>query len=176
MNGASEKANCDAYLERIRNRLGENVPLEEALQLTKLISNAVLTVDLLLAELLSDPEVFESCDYDGQFFTPKKGYGWNRAFNGERILQSIDSRLDCFLEKPSNLRKETIEELLDIHVFEIQARLSRWKEYRTLRLFPSPMLAEMMEAYRTTTPEHTTLPEEEQRFFATYESQLGVRT
>ncbi len=173
MKMASNETNLKAYSKSIRDTLDKQLPTPEAVKLAALIDNTALTVDLLLAELLGDPELSERYDYDGQFFTPKDRWGFHRVFDGEHIVRSTEACLNCFLEQPAETRAAFLEEFLATHVFEVQARLTNWKEYRTLHLIPLSVIEEIVKAEKASEP--APLSESEREFFKVYESQLKVR-
>jgi hypothetical protein len=80
--------------------------------------------------ILKGPLVLEFYDYDGKFFTSKRGFGFNLAFGGASAFEWITrDNLDCFRRwRENSLNVDGLMENLSTHICAANVRRMNWEE------------------------------------------------
>jgi hypothetical protein len=166
-------------MDRIRNKLEEFLCPNHADDTAMRIYDVAIEVDGQLDRILQDPLVRRFYEYDGQFFTPKQGWGFHRAFDGIHILKSLsDAILETFFYgRETNFAIEWLMDELGTHQWEATLRRINWEESGTLSLVPKEVLDEIMRRNCQSTIESledTPLSAEERSFFQPFEDQMAA--
>lgn len=164
-------------IERIQKKLEQFVSKEVARETAMWIYALALDVDQEIGRILQDPQVLKLYEYDGQFFTPRSGGGFHRAFDGIHVLQSLtNSTIETFFYGKG--KKHAIQSLMnDLGQDSWSAKIRRmnWEEYHTLNSVPEQVVAEIIKDYRERTrqaEEPPPLSVEEFAFFQFYEEEM----
>lgn len=163
-------------VERITQKLAEFLPPEEARNVALQIRDVALAIDEEIDLLLKDPLVQELYEYDGLFFTLKGSTQFHTAFDGLRLLQSLDnSIIEVFFR--GRKREFSVRWLLDEvskHSWVAQKRRLNWEESQTLGLLRKGTVEEIIKANRSARSRtgEAQLSAEEQAFFRFFEEEM----
>lgn len=172
---------------RIQKILEGFLDKERAYKVTEKIYVIAVEIDKNIGALLEDPEVLKKYDYDGEFFKPKSGYDFFKAFSGLSFLknaasnQNIETLLSSYKIKGRIL--QGVEQMLDWfwgnYVWLAKARLQNWKQRGDIGLISRDVLEEAIEDARLReiakkSEEVQPLSPGEKDFFSLYEEEMGL--
>lgn len=164
-------------LERIQRKLEVFLLPEEARETTLMIFNTALEVDEEIDQILRDPLVQRSYEYDGRFFTPKNRAGFCRAFDGTQMLISLDdAMLDTFFRGRGRDRAiRWLMEGLSKHAWEAKVRRMNWEGSGTLAMVPREVIDEILRREMQRAEEDAPLSPEQRTFFQFFEDQMAPK-
>ena len=166
------------HRERIRNKLEDFLPAQEARETATQVYNSALDVDEEIGRVLKDPLVGKLYEYDGRFFVPRGTRLFYTAFDGFHLLQSLtDSILETFFcGRGKRFAIPWLLEEVGKHAWLATIRRIYWEESGTLSVLPKEVLDEiikdMVERRRQTGAGPPPMSAEEQVFFQFFEEEM----
>ena len=169
------------HMVHIQNKLEEFLSARDARETATKIYDRLLEVDYELDRILRDPVIRKLYEYDGRFFTPKRNWGFFRAFDGIHVLRSLsDETLETFFRgREQYLAIQWLMEELGKHAWEAKVRRMNWEESGTLSVVSKEVLDEILRRIRQSEIQDlekgAPLSLEERTFFQSFEDQMASR-
>lgn len=157
---------------------------KEAQKICAELLDIAFDIDENINALLKNPRVLKKYDYDGNFFTPKGGFGFHRVIDGVNSLTSLDNNIRSYFWSRNKIQAiaEIIESATKLRE-EAEAALSNWKEYGVVSAINPGLVREILEFHQSrienkisnmvpVETEPPELKEEERIFLREYEEQM----